>query len=483
MKLYKLLIDGKERGGRKHFYSYNPANKRPLAKFVSGTEKDVDDAVKSARKAWRSWAETPPPIRGQILLKASLILRKRKYELAHLMSQEMGKVLKEALGDVQEGIDMFEYIAGEGRRMFGHTVPSELKHKFCLSLRRPLGVVGLITPWNFPVAIPSWKLAPALLCGNTVVFKPSSDTPLLAYKLLEVLHEAGLPKNIVQMVTGSGKDVGTSLVRHRDVQGISFTGSRSTGEFIRRNAGLKKVGLELGGKNAIIVMDDADLSLATEGIIWGAFGTTGQRCTAASRVIVHKKVKDKLLRKLVSMTKKLKLGQGINKKTDVGPLINKGALEKVKAYVEIGKEEGAKLLAGGKTGSSRGYFYSPTIFSDVKPDMRIAQEEIFGPVVSILEISSLRDAIRVANNVEYGLSTAIYTQKIKESFEAIEWLESGITYINSSTIGAEIQLPFGGVKNTGHGREAGWTALEEFSEEKAVYIDYSGKLQKAQGID
>jgi aldehyde dehydrogenase (NAD+) len=464
-----MCIGGKWVSAKETFNTYNPTTEKVLGTFPKGEEKHVDMAVRAAQKAFKGWSATPPPKRGLILLKVAELLKKDKQRLGKLVSTEMGKVLPEALGDVQEAIDIFEYMAGEGRRLFGHTTTSELKDKFAMTVRRPVGVMGLISPWNFPIAIPAWKLAPALVCGNTVVFKPSSDTPLCAYELVRILEKAGVPAGVVNFVTGPGRSVGQRIVKHPEIEGISFTGSKFTGEWITQNAGLKKVGLELGGKNPIIVMDDADVDLAGEGILWGAFGTTGQRCTAASRVIVQKGIKPRLLRALVAKAKRMKLGDPTKKSTDIGPLINKKAQEKTSDYVKIGKGEGAKMLCGGKRPLGKGWFHMPTIFDNVKPGMRIAQEEIFGPVLSVIEIKTLDEAIRIANGVEYGLSASIYTNDI-----------TNITYVNSSTIGSEVHLPFGGVKKTGHTKEAGILGIEEFSNIKTVYVDYSGKLQKAQ---
>jgi len=485
LKTYKLYIAGKftHSPSGKTFPNINPATEQPLAYFQSATAADVELAVRAAEAAFPSWRDIPAPARGQILLETAHLLKKNKEKLAKLETQEMGKVLKEARGDVQEAIDIFEYMAGEGRRMLGHTTPSELKNKFACSIRIPLGVVGIITPWNFPIAIPAWKISAALICGNTLVFKPSSDTPACAYALVEILEKAGLPKGVINLVTGPGNETGAAIISHPRIRGISFTGSIETGLWIQQNAGLKKIGLELGGKNPIIVMEDANLDLAVDGILWGAFGTTGQRCTAASRIIVHKKVAPALTRKLLARIKKLRVGPGSNPGTDIGPLINKAAQEKSAKYTEIGKKEGAHLAIGGKIPLKKGFFFSPTLFTKVKPNMRIAQEEIFGPITCIIEISNLQEAIEVANSTRYGLSSSIYTQSIKSAFEAIQKIEAGITYINSSTIGAEVHLPFGGVKATGHGREAGIEGINEFTEIKAVYIDYSNKLQKAQGID
>nr|MBI4156460.1 aldehyde dehydrogenase family protein [Candidatus Woesearchaeota archaeon] len=485
MRLYKLFIDGKwvSSSSRKTFVSKNPANLKPLGKFYLANKTDVDKAVIAAKKSLALWSETPAPKRGEILLKIAQLLKRDKEKLAKIMTQEMGKVLNESRGDVQEAIDVFEYMAGEGRRLFGNTTPSELKNKFCMTIRIPIGIVGIITPWNFPIAIPSWKLSAALICGNTCILKPSSDAPLCAVELIKILNEAGMPKGVVNLVTGSGNEAGTAIIKHKDIRAISFTGNVETGKFILKNAGIKKVGLELGGKNPIIVMDDADLDLAVDGIIWGGFGTTGQRCTAASRVIVHKKVKNKLERLLLKRIKRLRIGDGLNKKTDIGPLVNEKAVEKTEKYVNIGKKEGAKLLYGGEKTKMKGCFYKPTLFTNVKRNMRIAKEEIFGPFVSIIPVKNLNEAIEVANDVNYGLSSAIYTENISNAFKAIEKIEAGLTYVNSSTIGSEVHLPFGGVKETGNGtREGGIVSIDEFSEIKTVYFDYSNKLQKSQGI-
>jgi aldehyde dehydrogenase (NAD+) len=399
----------------------------------------------------------------------------------------MGKVKAEAGGDVQEAIDMALYMAGEGRRMFGHTTPSELKDKFMMSVRMPIGVVGAITPWNFPIAIPAWKLTPALVCGNTVVFKPAEDTPILAERFVELLSEAGLPPGVLNVVFGFGETAGQRLVEHPDVPVITFTGSRETGIAVTKAAAdhLKHVHLELGGKNAIIVMDDADLDLAVEGIVWSAFGTSGQRCTAASRVIVHEKVYGELQSRLVARAEQMTIGPGWEDDTDLGPVINREALDKIHSYTQIGRDEGAELLTGGEVASGngldKGFYYRPTVFSEVEPGMRIAQEEIFGPTTALLRVSSFEEAVRVANGIEYGLSSAIFTRDVNQAFKAMRDLQTGITYINAGTTGAEVHLPFGGTKATGNGhREAGQAALDVFTEWKSLYIDYSGKLQRAQ---
>jgi aldehyde dehydrogenase (NAD+) len=482
MTKYKILIDGKwvESDSKETFQSLNPATEQSLGQFQSGNENDVNRAVDAAERSFEEWSSIPAPKRGEILLHAASLLKDNKESLARLVSTEMGKVLPEARGDVQEAIDITEYMAGEGRRLFGHTTPSELRDKFCMTVRRPVGVCGLITPWNFPIAIPAWKLMPALICGNTVVLKPASDTPLCAIRFVEILQKAGIPPGVINLVTGSGDQAGLPIVRHKSIRCISFTGSRETGLQITKEAGIKKVGLELGGKNGIIVLEDADLNLALDGVIWGGYGTTGQRCTATSRVIVQQSIKERFEKALSERVSRLKLGIGLDPKTDVGPLINKKALEKVHSYTEIGLKEGAKLLCGGNPLNGKGFFYQPTLFTDVTYNMKIAQEEIFGPTVCIIPVKDLSEAIEVMNSVTYGLSSSIYTSSLRSAFKAIELIEAGLTYVNSSTIGSEAHLPFGGVKQTGSCREAGLEGINVFSETKTVYFDYSGKLQKAQ---
>jgi aldehyde dehydrogenase (NAD+) len=458
-----------------------------LGTFPRSAAADVDGAVDAAREAFDGWRLTPAPKRAEVLYRFAALLADRKAELAELMSREMGKVLAEAGGDVQEAIDMSLYMAGEGRRLFGQTTPSELPDKFNMSVRLPVGVVGAITPWNFPIAIPAWKIAPALVCGNTVVLKPAEDTPLLATRFVELLAEAGAPAGVVNLVHGYGEEAGDRLVRHPDVPVITFTGSRETGVAVTKAAAddLKHVHLELGGKNAVIVMDDADLDLAVEGIVWSAFGTTGQRCTAASRVICHERVAGELQRRLVAAAERLRLGPGWEDGVDVGPLINRAALDKVHTYTGIGLAEGATLLTGGEPATdgdlARGFFYRPTIFAGVEPGMRIAQEEIFGPTVSLITVDGYDEAIRAANGIRYGLSSSIFTRDVNRAFRAMRDLQTGITYVNAGTTGAEVHLPFGGTKGTGNGhREAGQAALDVFTEWKSLYVDYSGKLQRAQ---
>lgn len=489
-QVYKNYIGGKwvESQSGETFESRNPARTgEVIGIFQRSNKADVVAAMDAAQAAFPSWRRVPAPLRADIILRVGLLLEEHKEELARLETCEMGKVLDEGRGDVQEGIDMAKYIAGEGRRLFGETVPSELRDKFAMSVRMPIGVCGLITPWNFPIAIPTWKLFPALLCGNTVVFKPAEDTPACATRLVELFEEAGLPGGVLNMVTGYGPEAGAPIVEDERVRMISFTGSSVVGREIGSKAGhgLKKLMLELGGKNGMIVMPDADLDLALEGALWGAFGTTGQRCTATSRIIVHREVQEAFTERLVTMARGLRIGFGLDPDVDMGPLINEQQLQTVEKYVEIGKQEGARLLLGGKrlTGGEfdQGYFYAPTIFTDVNFRMRIAQEEIFGPVVAIMPVSSYEEAVMVANSTPYGLSSSIYTRDVNRAFQAVQDLDCGITYVNAPTIGAEIQLPFGGTKNTGNGhREAGTNAVKEFTEVKAVYIDYSGKLQRAQ---
>lgn len=470
--------------------SVNPAyEKEVVARFPMSGKADVDRAVAAAKAAFPAWRDMPAPRRAEILFKAGEILCRRKDELGRLVTREMGKVLSEGLGDVQEAIDMAYFMAGEGRRLQGETVPSELRDKDAKSIRVPWGVFGLITPWNFPVAIPSWKIFTALICGNTVVFKPSSDTPLCAVRLAEVLQEAGLPPGVLNLVTGSGEKVGHCLAMHPDIQGVSFTGSCSVGEALARSVAElhRPIATEMGGKNAILIMDDADLDLALEGVLWGGFGTTGQRCTAASRIIVHEQVYDAFLERLVDAATALRLGDGLEPDTDVGPLINRSALSKVMNYIRIGQDEGARLYCGGRQADTgrldEGYFVEPTVFADVTPNMRIAREEIFGPVVAVMKCASFEEGVALVNQSRFGLSGAIYTRDVNRAARAERDIETGLVYINASTIGAEIQLPFGGFKHSGSGHpEAGGRmgALDFYSRIKVVFRDFSGRLQKAQ---
>ena len=488
-KTYRNYIGGEwvDATGDETFESTNPATGELIGVFPKSTVDDTDRAVEAAKAAYESWRLVPAPKRAEILFRVAQSFVEHKDELTELMVQEMGKVRAEAGGDVQEAIDMTYYMAGEGRRMFGQTTPSEMPDKFQMSVRLPVGVVGAITPWNFPIAIPSWKIAPALVCGDTVVFKPATDTPALAERFVEIFEESGLPPGVLNIVHGGGSVVGERLVKHPDVPLISLTGSREVGIKTAENGApfLKHIHLELGGKNAIIVMDDADVDLAVDGILWSAFGTSGQRCTAASRVIVGSKVYEPLQSKLVERAEQLKLGYGLEEDVDVGPVINRSALEKIHSYTEIGQGEGAKLLTGGEiateNGLDKGFFYRPTIFGEVDPQMRIAQEEIFGPTTALIRATDIDEAIRAANSVEFGLSSSIFTSDVNKAFRAMRDLQTGITYINAGTIGAEVHLPFGGTKQTGNGhREAGQAALDFYTEWKSIYVDYSGKLQRAQ---
>jgi aldehyde dehydrogenase (NAD+) len=467
--------------------STSPATGESLGTVPEADEAAVARAVDAAKAAFEEWRLVPAPKRGEILFRFAQILEREKAALTDLMTREMGKVKAEAGGDVQEAIDMTYYMAGEGRRLWGQTTPSELQNKFNMSVRAPVGVVGAITPWNFPIAIPSWKLAPALVCGNTVVLKPAEDTPLLGQRFVELLGEAGLPDGVVQIVHGYGETAGAALVRHPDVPVITFTGSRETGVAVTKAAAdfLKHVHLELGGKNAIIVLDDADLDLAVEGIIWSAFGTSGQRCTAASRVVAHEAVYDELQKRLVARAEAMTLGPGWEDETDVGPVINQAAVDKIHSYTKIGQDEGARLLTGGEIATdgdlAKGFYYRPTIFADVDAHMRIAQEEIFGPTTALIKVHDFDEAVRVANGIAFGLSSSIFTRDVNRAFAAMRDLQAGITYINAGTTGAEVHLPFGGTKDTGNGhREAGQAALDVFTEWKSIYVDYSGRLQRAQ---
>jgi alpha-ketoglutaric semialdehyde dehydrogenase len=486
---YLNYVDGCWVGSRsgQTFENRNPANRDDLiGVFQNSTVDDVEAAIAAAARAYEPWRLVPAPKRAEMLFAAARLIEQRKDAFARDMTREMGKVLEETRGDVQEAIDMTLFMAGEGRRLYGQTVPSELRDKFAMSVRQPLGVCSVITPWNFPMAIPSWKIAPALVCGNTVVFKPATLTPLSAVNFVKVLEEAGIPPGVVNLVTG-GPDVGTRMSTHDEVKVVSFTGSTTVGRIVNQNAApsFKKVHLEMGGKNVVMIMDDAQLELAIEGCVWGGFGTTGQRCTAASRVIVHERVYDAFLREFAARVKALRVGDGLDERTQMGPSVSESQLETVMTYVAIGQQEGATLVTGGHRLDSgahaRGWFHEPTIFGDVDPTMRIAQEEIFGPVVAVMRCRSMAEAIAIGNGVAYGLSASIYTRDVNKAFAAMRDMYTGIFYVNAPTIGAEVHLPFGGTKATGNGhREAGTAALDVFSEWKSIYVDFSGRLQRAQ---
>ncbi|HEX4319349.1 MAG TPA: aldehyde dehydrogenase family protein [Acidobacteriaceae bacterium] len=488
-KIYHNLIGGEwlpSQSGQT-FENINPADHSDVVGiFPSSNAEDVALAVAAAKKAFATWRLVPAPKRAEILYRAAQLLIERKEEFAKQMTREMGKVLAETRGDVQEAIDEAFYVAGEGRRLFGVTAPSELANKFAMSVRMPVGVIGMIAPWNFPMAIPSWKLFPALVCGNTCVIKPAEDTPLSTYNLVRTLMDAGLPPGVVNIVSGYGPEAGAPLVEHPDVRAISFTGSSAVGSHVgqRASANFKPVSLEMGGKNAMIVMDDANLELALEGALWGAFGTTGQRCTATSRILLHKSITAEFTQKLVARAQALSVGDGLKEGTEVGPQVNEQQIETSTKYCEIAVAEGAKLLTGGKRlidgPYANGTFFAPTVFGSVTPTMRIAREEVFGPVVSLIEFSTIEEAIEIANSIDYGLSTALYSKDINRAFAAIRDLEAGITYINAPTIGAEVHLPFGGVKQTGNGHREGLGSIDFYTTWKAVYVDYSDTLQRAQ---
>jgi aldehyde dehydrogenase (NAD+) len=470
------------------FENRNPADQNDLiGLFPASGVADVASAVASAQRGFDQWKRTPAPARGDVLRRVGDLLAARKEDIANLMTREMGKPLAETRGDVQEGIDTAYYAATEGRRLFGHTVPSELASKWAMSMRRPIGVCGLITPFNFPLAIPTWKAFPALLCGNAVILKPAEDVPHTATVLVEVLLEAGLPPEVIQLVHGMGEVVGKAIVEHPMVPVISFTGSTETGRFVGETCGRmhKRLSLEMGGKNAQIVLDDADLELALDGVVWGAFGTTGQRCTATSRLILQAGIHDRFVERLADRARALRLGDGRVAGTDVGPLVHAAAREKVERYIDVGRAQGATLVCGGAraTGGDldHGFFFQPTIFAGVTAGSRLEQEEIFGPVLSVIKVSTVEEAFTVNNDVRYGLSSSVYTSNVNVAFRAMQDLDNGITYVNAPTIGAEAHLPFGGVKETGNGhREGGWEVYEFYSETKVGYVDYSGALQRAQ---
>src|ERR1700733_3161891 len=485
-RVFKNFIDGEwvESSTGETFENRNPADTRDLVGiFQKSAKADVNAAVEAAKRAFAKWRLVPAPRRAAVVFRAAGILIEGKEDYARDMTREMGKVLAETRGDVQEAIDAAYYNAGEGRRLFGPTVPSELPNKFAMAIRQPIGVCGMITPWNFPMAISSWKLLPAIVCGNTCVIKPAQDTPLSTFNLVRALADAGLPQGVINIVSGYGAEVGTPLAEHADVRAVSLTGSSAVGGIAAKS--FKHCSLELGGKNPMIVLDDANLDLAIEGGLWGGFGTTGQRCTATSRIIVQKGVYREFVERYVERAKKLKVGNGLDESVEMGPAVNEKQLQTDLSYVDIGKNEGAKLLCGGNRLEQgqyqHGWFMEPTVFSDVDPKMRIAQEEIFGPVVSIIACDDLEDAIAIANGIEYGLSSSLYTKDVNKAFSAVRDLYTGITYINAPTIGAEVHLPFGGVKQTGNGhREGGIGAIDFYTEWKSVYVDYSDKLQKAQ---
>jgi len=489
-KVYKNFINGKwvESSSGKTFENRNPANTdEVVGVFQKSNADDVNQALTAAAEAYKKWRLVPAPKRGELLYRVASKMWARKEEISRDMTREMGKVIAETRGDTQEAIDMTYYMAGEGRRLFGQTTPSEMPNKFNMTIRQPLGVCSFITPWNFPIAIPAWKTMPALICGNTVVIKPATDTPLSVAHMMEVFEEEGIPAGVVNMVTGSGGTIGTALINDDRVRVVSFTGSTEIGRKVSEGCApnFKHCCLEMGGKNVQIVMDDANLELAVEGALWGAFGTTGQRCTATSRLIIHEKVHDKMVEMLKAQAEKIKVGNGLDETVKMGPCINQGQLDTVLSYIDIGQKGGARLVTGGErlTGGDydKGFFVKPTIFTGVTQKMRIWREEIFGPVLSVGTFKTFDQAIEMANDTAYGLSAAIYTQDINKAYTAMRDVYTGIFYVNAPTIGAETHLPFGGTKETGNGhREAATAALDVFSEWKSVYVDFSGKIQRAQ---
>lgn len=474
------------RSGRT-FPNINPATGATLGEFPDSGPDDLDAAVTAARAAMRGWQLTPAPKRGEMLYRLGALIAQKKEELARAATREMGKILLETRGDVQEGVDMAYLAAGEGRRLYGVTTPSEMPNKWAMSVRVPVGVAGVITAWNFPFAVPTWKIFPALVAGNTVVFKPSEETPEMGWHLAKLLEEVGVPPGVFNVVHGNGPNVGWPMVQHPGVDVLSFTGSNAVGTRIATEGARlgKRVSLEMGGKNAVIVLDDADLSLAANAVAWGAFGTTGQRCTATSRVIVHEHVHDELVKLVTQRAQAIKLGDGLLDGVEMGPLVNARQLERVSGYMKVGADEGAKVVAGGTRargeGLENGFFFQPTVLTDVRPDMRVAQEEIFGPVVGFVKVKSLEEAIAVNNGTPFGLSSSIFTANVNAAFTAMRDLGTGIVYVNHGTTGAETHLPFGGTRATGNGhREAGHTMLDAFTEWKSVYVDFSGKVQRAQ---
>jgi acyl-CoA reductase-like NAD-dependent aldehyde dehydrogenase len=475
-ELIKNFIGGEWLGAPRTTKNFNPATGETLGDVVVSGREEAEKAIAAARAALPAWKKTPAPRRGEILARAALEMAKRKEELARALTLEEGKTLGESLGEVQKAINNLEFQSGEGRRLNGETIPSELPSTFCWTQREPLGVVALVTPWNFPVAIPIWKLGPALICGNTVVMKPASITPWTAKIIAEIFITAGLPKGVLNIVFGPGSTVGDTLVTHPQVAAISFTGSNEVGMKLYADGAArhKKVQCEMGGKNPLIVLEDADLDLAATATVQGAFGSTGQRCTATSRAIVVREVAESFTRKVMEKARELKVGDGTQPGVHVGPCVDENQFKSVLNYIDIGKKE-AKLALGGERVGDKGFFVSPTVFVGVTRDMRIAREEIFGPVLSVMEARDFEEAIDIANDVDFGLTSSIFSRDVNRVFQYLEHIETGITHVNSPTVGGEAQLPFGGMKQTGVGaREMGRTAIDFYSEWKTVYVDYTG---------
>jgi len=486
MRALQNFIGGawrESRGGRVR--DVNPADTAEvLAEAPASTSDEAADACEAAARAFEGWRNTPAPVRGQILFTVQRRMEERRQELAEALTREEGKTLAESRGEVQRAINVVEFFAGEARRMTGETIPSELANNFCYTVKQPVGPVGLITPWNFPVAIPVWKMAPALVSGNTVVFKPASLTPMTAALLVEIFAECDLPPGVLNLVFGGGREVGETIVRHPAIQAVSFTGSNDVGVGLYQAAAARgiKCQCEMGGKNPIVILGDADLDLAVESTVQGAFGSTGQRCTATSRAVVVETVASEFLDRLTARTESLVVGNGMDPKTNVGPSVDEKQLETVLSYVELGRTEGARLVRGGTrvrdSGLDRGFFVAPAIFDGVDADMRIAQEEIFGPVLSLIRVPDTESALRVANGVRFGLSASVYTTDVASMFRFVDRLEAGIIHVNSPTVGGEAHIPFGGMKATGVGlREMGRVAIDFYTELKVVYVDYTGGVR------
>jgi len=488
MDHYCNYINGKwlESVSSKTIPNVNPADTNDVIGLVrQATRAEARTAVESAVEAFRQWRLTPAPARGKIVARAARLLEEQKEELAQILTREEGKTIAESRGELQRSINVADFCAGEARRMNGETIPSELPANFVYTIKQPLGVVACVTPWNFPVAIPVWKIAPALVAGNTVVFKPASLTPATAVRIVEIFEEAGLPAGVLNLVLGSGSDGGDEIINHPAVKAVSFTGSNAVGirlyeQVSRRGA---KVQCEMGGKNPVVVLEDADMELAVESTAQGAFGSSGQRCTATSRAVVVNEIADEFVQRVVTRAGSMRLGAGSDPNTEMGPSVDESQFNTVLKYIDIGREDGATLVCGGSRatgdGLDKGYFVKPTVFDNVKPDMRIAREEIFGPVLAVLRVSDFEEAMMAANDCEYGLSSSIFTNDASRIFRFVDEIETGMTHINSPTTGGEAHIPFGGIKGTGIGeREQGSTALDFYTDLKVVYVDYTGRKRE-----
>jgi methylmalonic acid semialdehyde dehydrogenase len=488
MEIYRNFIGGKwvESASTKHVDNLNPADTDDRIGVIRlATREEARSAVESAAEAFRGWRATPAPARGRIVARAARLMEEHKEELAALLTREEGKTISEARGELQRAINVAEFCAGESRRMNGETIPSELPSNFAYTIRQPHGVVAVVTPWNFPVAIPVWKLAPALVAGNTVVFKPATLTPGTAVRLVEIFQEAGIPPGVLNLVLGSGSEAGDEVVSHPAVRAISFTGSNQIGVALYEQAARRgvRVQCEMGGKNPVVILEDCDINLAVESTVQGAFGSTGQRCTATSRAIVVDEIADNFIERVVARAESLRLGDGAQAETEVGPIVDAAQFKSVLSYIDIGREDGASLVCGGGpadgAGLRKGYFVKPTVFAGVTPDMRIAREEIFGPVLSVMRARDFEEALQWANDSEYGLSSSIFTSDATRIFRFVEEIETGMTHINSPTTGGEAHVPFGGIKSTGVGAfEQGSTALDFYTELKVVYVDYTGRKRE-----